>query len=81
MYIIDENNNKKYLHIEKNGTVTLTNVPTCFIESRIVLDCKYDDLKMIINSSYNKSEYCQNYGRYHIEVLSKKECQNIWKNL
>ena len=69
---LKDGENKKYIHIEKDDTVTLTNKPTCFFDVELFEDNNLIEYEKMITNVYKKSDTYKRYGSFKLEKISNK---------
>lgn len=76
---INKNNEKKYIHIEKDETVTLTDEPTCYFDSIFFDNKKFSDIEEMITNIYKESDCYKENGMFSKEIINKENRPNIMK--
>ena len=61
---------KKYVHIEKDGTVSITQKPTFFIDAYLIETPMFAMQKDILKNEYQRSDYYPLYGMYSLRKIS-----------
>lgn len=77
-YIEMPDANMKYVHIEKDDTVSLTDIPTFFFDKEYY-DGEIDGDFMVANqyeNIYKQSSYYNQYGMYKKQLFDSKELKN-----
>ena len=69
---VKDGENKKFIHIEKDETVTLTNKPTCFFEVDLFEENSLKDYKKMIQNTYEKSDVFKQYGSFKTEKITNR---------
>ena len=76
--ITDSDNKVKYVHIEKDMNVNLTDIPTCFFEPDIfVVDYYFDEIGTFIINTYKKSECYKLFPKLEFEIFSNADVRKI----
>lgn len=68
---------KKYLHIEKDDTITITDLPTFFCDKELYDgELETEAMKKNYEKLYEQSSYSSQYGMFEKELVDTQELKN-----